>query len=465
LPPARLTRAALVLGCALLSGAALAQEADSGAESGEAGGAPAAPAAPTTTTTYQTSYSVPGPNSFEDLNSYLPPGDRPSVTGEAEGFTSRADPERPTVISGADNDGNAYVSSGLSLGTDLDGSVRSTRAKPVPEFHMVKKGDTLWAISEGYYENPWEWPRLWSMNPQVANPHWIYPGDQLRTAPSGDAVAAAGDDNSAGGGGFVGRGRVVPAGTVFLRDVGYIGDPERDVWGELVGAREDVMMLGRGDTVYLLLDEDVDVRLGQRLSLFKEVRSPEKVPGARKPPGELVKIFGTVRVDAWDRDTRVARGMIIESLDVIERGARVGPVGRRFDVVPPKKSSVNLEARVLSGVYPNVYYAGNQVVFIDKGKEDGLVPGNRLRAVRHGDTWRRNLKSGSRHTRMRVPLDDHSDAPYEYTPLHGDDDSFPDEVIGVVMVMRTEEYSATCIVLESSREFLAGDKLVAVTGY
>jgi len=49
----------------------------------------------------------------------------------------------------------------------------------VPETYIVKKGDTLWGISGMYLREPWLWPELWDVNPQVDNPHLIYPGDEL----------------------------------------------------------------------------------------------------------------------------------------------------------------------------------------------------------------------------------------------------------------------------------------------
>jgi LysM repeat protein len=48
-----------------------------------------------------------------------------------------------------------------------------------PLKYTVKRGDTLWGISSLYLKDPWLWPELWYVNPQVANPHLIYPGDTL----------------------------------------------------------------------------------------------------------------------------------------------------------------------------------------------------------------------------------------------------------------------------------------------
>jgi hypothetical protein len=57
---------------------------------------------------------------------------------------------------------------------------RPVRLNPQhPERYVVKKGDTLWDISAMFLRDPWYWPEIWYANPQVRNPHLIYPGDVL----------------------------------------------------------------------------------------------------------------------------------------------------------------------------------------------------------------------------------------------------------------------------------------------
>ncbi len=406
----------------------------------------------------QSTTATPAPGT--DVNSHLPSGSRPvTSTGGEDNFDLNRSSSSGNITLGRGNGDE-----GEGAGSSLYGAPRKVERMAVaPEFHMVRQGDTLWDISDKYFGNPWTWPELWSLNPQVENPHWIYPGDQLRMRTPGAAPTRAGGPNF--GDAIVARRSQVPSGTIFLRDSAYIGDPERDIWGELVGSAEDQMMLSYGNTVYLLMKDDADVRPGQQLTVFGEVRSPDNVNGSRKPPGEIVKVYGTIRVSDFDPDTKIARGEIVESLDIIERGAKVGPVGRRFQVVAPRTAKADVVARVLTSVYPHVYFGQNQVVFLDKGEEDGLETGNRLKILRRGDAWRRGFTASPSSARARVKLDTAERAPAELTPLKGEEEQFPDEIVGEVRIVHTEKYSSVALVTEATQELIPGDRVVSATGY
>lgn len=453
----------IVLTAVLAAASAAAQQGPSDAPPGsvvvpsQGGEVIVTPGTTTTTTTQTSPYGF--PQAGADVNAGLPSSSRPTTdtSSASDSFDFQPGAGGTGVVRGEKGSSAVLGSAG-------------TRAMRVPEIHTVRRGDTLWDLSAYYYDDPYQWPKLWSYNPQVTNPHWIYPGDEMRMRRPGAGRGGARFGDSAaltgtGTGGFVDRRSLVPQDTVFLRQQGYIDDPKRDVWGELIGAREDQKLLSDGNHVYLQLRRGVNLRIGQQLTVFTPLRRPKAVPGARRPPGQIIAIKGTVRIDQWDPKKRLARGEIIESVDVIERGALIGPVGRRFDVVPPKPSKVNLWARVLTGLYPHVYLAQNQVVFIDRGTEDGLSAGNRLFIVRRGDTWRRTLKTAKGMARDRVRIDAPENVVVERTPLEGDEKKFPDEIIGEIRILRANKYSSVAMVTVSHREMVPGDRAVARKGY
>jgi LysM repeat protein len=376
---------------------------------------------------------VPGfPQPGTNLESHLPSSAQAitDTTSSQDGFDLNVGPGAESIRGG---EGGTFVAEGSF----------------VPQAHTVRRGDTLWDVSARYYKSPYQWPRIWSYNPQISNPHWIYPGDRIRL-------------KVPGAGGFgIGRPRTVPPETIFLRNIGWVDDPDEDATGELVGAADDQMLLSFGDDVYIQIDEDRNVQVGDELQVFRPLRTL----GDSDEDDELVSIRGTVRVDRVNQKTKMARAKIIESLDVIERGALVGPIERRFEIVPPAPNEKDVEATILAAVYPYQFFGKEQVVFLDVGSEDGVKPGNRFFAIRRGDLWEEGLDTADSMARLRARVEDDRPARVDKTPLNGDPDDYPDETYAEIRVVSVREHSSMAIVTASIIEVERDAYLLARKGY
>ncbi|HEY1696274.1 MAG TPA: LysM peptidoglycan-binding domain-containing protein [Polyangiaceae bacterium] len=350
-----------------------------------------------------------------------------------------------------DSNGPVFLGGGVGMGGET------------PYSHIVRRGDTLWGICGTYFQNPYQWPRVWSYNPQIHNPHWIYPGDEVRLRPGESATAGVSGSKPAlpyegNGMSLIDRRRQVPHNTVFLRDQGWIRDGNDEIWGDVTGANADKMFLSDRDEIYLHVDKGHDVRMGQELTIFR--------PLHMAAAGTIVQIDGTARIDQWDAQDRVARARIVETLNVIERGAKIGPLARSFEVVPPRRNDVDVpDAHVLASLHPNEFFGQNQIVFIDKGEKDGLKVGNRLTVMRRGDAWRQSLIATN--AGDRVSADDETPMPpLEHTPgSRHDETNYPDEPIAELRVVEVKPNTATCLVTQSRVELEPYDRAVAHKGY
>lgn len=364
---------------------------------------------------------------------YFPGG---GITGLRPGPTGAPAPQGAN--DGPTQDKGTETQRGTPGGPIFTVNPRGSARGDVPLEHIVKRGDTLSTLADQYFHDGSLWPQIWALNPHIQNPNWLYPGDRMKLR---DGTVAKPGAPATGL-----RKRTAPT-TVFLRNDGFIEQQSDEDWGELVGSPRDNMFLGHHNETYLHIPGKHDVRIGLELTLFRHVRDVNK--------GKIIRILGTARVNAWDEEKRTARATIVESLDVVERGTRVGPLVRKIEIVPSVVADRDLKANVIATIYPLNFYAQNQVIFIDKGEADGLKSGNRLRIYRQGDAWRRSLVNKSagktiHHETVGLPEVD-------LIPEGLSNSKYPPERVGELRVIRVREHTSTCLVIEATLELDTGD--------
>jgi hypothetical protein len=332
---------------------------------------------------------------------------------------------------------------GLVLGSHAGGNV--------PDVYTVRRGDTLWDITGRFYGNPYHWPRVWSYNPEVTNPHWIYPMDHIRLRPEGEARASL---PSGQGNGTAERPQRPSEGTVRLRNQGYLEEDALEDVGVIIGSPEENMLLSTYDDVYVRFGEDADVRPGQDYTVFREIDLEEERNNEEE--GVLVRILGVVRLQDYDADREMGRGTITEALDPIERGFHLAPIPRTFDMVPPRENTQELEAEVVAALEPRQLSSNAQIVFVNKGSEDGVQVGNRFFFVRQGDEWRRAEESSGADTFGETVED---------APEPEDEEEYLPEVVAEGRVVNVRERSAALFITRSTDPIVIGDRAEMRRGF
>lgn len=286
-----------------------------------------------------------------------------------------------------------------------------------PDAYYVKKGDTLWDISNQFLDTPWQWPELWHVNQEIDNPHLIYPGDVIRLVyvegkpqlhvereqevhklqADGSVVklspqAREVDPNEAIA--------AVPMSNIrhFLRE-GLVLSAEEIKQAPYVLAGEDGRVVyGRGDTVY---GRDTVRNWSPIASSYSVYRTGVRYidPVTRKVLGYEARKVGMVSTSNQQDDLATFR--IVESQEAIRAEDRIlpAPAGRIRTVFHPSAPDQEITANVVHFFDRIDGVALNDVLVINKGTEDGVMEGNLLDAVEVG----RKVKDPVTNRQVQLP--------------------------------------------------------------
>ncbi len=339
-----------------------------------------------------------------------------------------------------------------------------------PDTYVVRKGDTLWDIAARFLQKPWLWPEIWQANPQIANPHLIYPGDVLSLAYLDRVTVAAqpGPRQEA-------PIDAIPLAQVepFLKQLSVVDSIEQ--LPAVVGLEEERLRVTGGNTAYVRL---ADAQLGQRWAVVRPtVRYAQPKPaedltanGDVTPgSGNLWKAYNAPNARrgvlgyelaqvATGTITRVAGGKVDASTLALDKdvggrevraGDRLVPVeAKPYDLqfVPhvPAASIEGVDVRVLA--VTDMFTAGGprDVIAISAGRTQGVDNGTVFSLWRPG-----------RHVadRMKYPTSSRAD-----DALSGSVGRvvLPDEYAAHAMVFRTFDNVSYALVMQGVKPVRVG---------
>jgi len=310
-----------------------------------------------------------------------------------------------------------------------------------PDRHTVVKGDTLWDISERFLKSPWLWPEIWHANPQVANPHLIYPGDviglvyingeprimtlkagpqngviklspQVKATPISTAIPTIPLDSIAS---FLSQNRIVTPDV--LDSAPYV----------LTG-RENHLITGAGDTVFARGALGSEEKMGVYRSGQTYVD-----PETNEFLGLEAKAIATANITGVDGE--VISLNVTRSNEELRQGDRLLSTEDRVinSVYSPSKPDRDIRGKMIS-VASGVGNIGQyNVVVINRGERDGIIEGNVLAIYKNGGLVR------DPYTKEKIEL--------------------PSQRAGILMVFRVFEKLSYGLILKTTRPLAVMDEV------
>lgn len=307
-----------------------------------------------------------------------------------------------------------------------------------PNQYTVVKGDTLWDISARFLHNPWQWPQVWKNNPQIENPHLIYPGDtvyfsivdgkpQLSFSKNGDLrprIRESSLDQAI---------KVIPTDAIiqFLTSPKVVDETELEQSPYVIDFSGEHIIAGAGDKIYV---RSIDNPQSLGYTIYRAGETYVN-PDTKEILGYEAKYIADATIKrAGDPATLI----ISKSDSEIRRGDRLmvsseGQLALNYFPHTPEKS---ISANIIS-VMDGVSQIGlHNIVVVDKGIVDGLETGHTLEIFKRGRT-------------VKDP----------FSNMKNSTVKLPDEIAGILMVFRTFNRVSYALVVEASQSIHVLDKV------
>ena len=266
-----------------------------------------------------------------------------------------------------------------------------------PQNYVVQKGDTLWDISGRFLQKPWLWPEVWQANPQIENPHLIYPGDVVSlTYKDGRPILSLSRSGKDKSGRYVKlspsmrsyeKEKAIPAIPIdaikpFLNRPLVVGEDTMIDWPYVVSSYEEHLVAGAGNKIYVRgIPEDatdkryaiyrrgkayINSRIDKDAVLgYEALYVGDAVLDSKGDPASLIIAKSNREVLNGDR-------LVVESEEEVSTDF--------IPTIPAQEINANVIS-VIDGVSEIGQY---QIVVVDAGTGQGLEVGNVLGIYQSG---------------------------------------------------------------------------------
>ncbi|MBF0390632.1 MAG: LysM peptidoglycan-binding domain-containing protein [Desulfamplus sp.] len=248
--------------------------------------------------------------------------------------------------------------------------------------YSVKKHDTLWDISAKKLKSPYRWPALWGQNPHIRNPHWIYPGEVIYI--NGKRVSSKENQIQAR---YVGAEEIVEVNPPYyyfyplMDSVGYLKESAVNPVGKIISCMpKHQKEIDIDNGVYLHIKDESNLMVGDRFQILRTFYISNKNAGV--DPIVHHYITGIVEItklkpapcECYEQLSQV-EGRIVNAYRRILAEDILVPYNSADSKILVRQSNEDIAAKILFAEDHKRVISENSVVFIDKGRADGLQTG------------------------------------------------------------------------------------------
>lgn len=327
---------------------------------------------------------------------------------------------------------------------------RAAISPTAPKSYTVQRGDTLWDIANAFLRDPWYWPEIWYVNPQVENPHLIYPGDVLTLAYGADGQPQIRLERGSAdrlsprmrSQPLDGPINTIPYEIVaaFMSKPMVLEKDQIKAAPYIVSSRDQHIVMATGNTLYARgnLAGDVNTRYSI-VHVGEELRDPDD--------NDVVGFEGHYAGSARLTRTGDPASLIVtESQRETFEGDKLFPteIDVPLDFIP-RAPAGQLDGRIISVVNGISVVGQYQVVVINRGKRHGLEPGHVLTIQQAGPVVRDRHAGGM--SRVSSPF--------------GEKVRLPDEPAGTFMVFKTFDRISYGLIMEAQAAIRVMDRVVS----